>query len=139
MYSRQPVFLRLLVCALACALPSPVSAQQETASLTGTVQDESGAIVQKAVVTLTNVHTNAIATTETDESGRYRFASLRPGEYSGGVEHAGFSRAVLDGLTLQVADVKAIDVILETGQVTESVQVDARPSLLDTQTSSRGR
>ena len=63
MCSRQPVFLPLLVCALACALPSPVSAQQETASVTGTVRDESGAIVQKAVVTLTNVHTNTIATT----------------------------------------------------------------------------
>ena len=139
MCNRQPVFLPLLVCALACALPSPVSAQQETASITGTVRDESGAIVQKAVVTLTNVHTNTIATTQTDESGRYRFASLRPGEYSVGVEHAGFSRAVLDALTLQVADVKAIDVILKTGPITESVQVDAPASLLDTQTSSRGQ
>ena len=121
-----------------CASPFAVAAQQETATITGSVKDQSGAIVPKATVTVTNRQTNISVKTEADDTGFYIIPSLRPGEYSVTVESAGFSKVVRSGVTLQVAQVARIDLTLQPGQLTESVEVVAATPLLDTQTSSRG-
>lgn len=106
--------------------------------MTGTVRDPSGAVVPKATVTVTNIQTNISVKTETDEAGFYTLPSLRPGEYSVTAESAGFSKVVRTGVTLQVAQVARIDVALQSGAVTETVEVVGATSLLDTETSSRG-
>src|SRR5688572_8225060 len=124
MSRRQPLALLLATCV--CLCPSFAWAQQETATMTGLVRDESGAIVPKATVTVTNVQTNISIKTETDESGAYVIPSLRPGEYSVTVESSGFRKFVRTGVTLQA------------GGLTETVEVVGATSLLDTQTSSRG-
>ena len=121
-----------------CACPLAAAAQQETATITGIVKDQSGAIVPKATVTVTNTQTNISVKTEADDSGFYIIPSLRPGEYSVTVESPGFSKVVRSGVTLQIAQVARIDLTLQTGQLTESVEVVAATPLLDTQTSSRG-
>jgi hypothetical protein len=118
--------------------PCTALAQQETATITGSVRDASGARVSKATVTITNVETNVSTKTETDERGFYVVPSLRPGEYSIAAETAGFPKTVRTGVRLQVAQVALIDVTLQTGQVTETVEVVGASPLLDTQTSSRG-
>ena len=64
--------------------------------------------------------------------------SLRPGDYSVTAESAGFSRIVRTGVTLQVAQVARIDLTLQPGAVSETVEVVGATSLLDTETSSRG-
>ena len=135
--SRRPSLVLLV---LTCALLDPLAAtaQQETATITGLVRDESGAIVPKATVTVTNVQTNISVKTETDESGAYVIPSLRPGEYSVTVESSGFRKFVRTGVTLQVAQVARVDLTLQTGGLTETVEVVGATSLLDTQTSSRG-
>src|SRR6187397_376868 len=88
----------LLVIAL-CACPLAADAQQETATITGSVKDQSGAIVPKATVTVTNTQTNISVKTEADDTGFYIVPSLRPGEYSVTVESAGFSKVVRSGVT----------------------------------------
>jgi Carboxypeptidase regulatory-like domain len=113
-------------------------AQQETATLTGAVKDASGALVPGATVTATNIGTNIATTTTTNEDGIYTIPSLRPGKYTVTVEIAGFSRVIRSGVTLQVAQVAQLDVTLQTGQITEAVEVVGGASLLETQTSSRG-
>ncbi len=71
--------------------------------MTGLVRDESGAVVPKAVVTVTNVQTNISVKTETDDAGAYVIPSLRPGEYSVTVESPGFRKFVRTGVTLQAS------------------------------------
>ena len=133
---RQLLVLLLVACA--SALSSTAAAQQETATITGIVRDESGAIVRRATVTVTNTQTNISVKTETDDDGAYVVPSLRPGEYSVTAESQGFPRTVRTGVTLQVAQVARIDITLQPGQLTETVEVVGATSLLDTQTSSRG-
>ena len=135
MHRRPLTVLFLFTCLLFC---SPASAQQETATITGIVRDASGAVVPKATVTVTNVQTNISVKTETDGEGAYVIPSLRPGEYSVAAESSGFPKMVRTGVTLQVAQVARIDVTLQSGQLTETVEVVGATPLLDTQTSSRG-
>jgi len=123
---------------LLCALPAAALAQQETATISGTITDATGASVPNAVVIVTNVQTGISVRTEATEAGTYVVPSLRPGDYSIAVESKGFQKTVRTGVTLQVAQVARIDVTLQTGALTESVEVVAATPLLDTLTSSRG-
>jgi Carboxypeptidase regulatory-like domain/TonB dependent receptor-like, beta-barrel len=125
-----------IVCS-AC-LASPALAQQETATITGTVRDASGAVVPGATVTVVNVETNISARTQSGEDGAYVIPSLRPGDYSVTVESTGFQKTVRTGVTLQVAQVARVDIALQPGQLTDAVEVVGRTPLLDAMTSSRG-
>jgi Carboxypeptidase regulatory-like domain len=120
------------------ACPPLAFAQQETATLTGTVRDASGAIVPRATVTVTNTKTNVSAKTQAGDDGTYVIPSLRPSEYTVTVESPGFQKTVLTGLILQVAQVAQVDVTVQTGQLSETVEVVGASPLLDTMTSSRG-
>jgi len=115
-----------------------VGAQQETAKLTGEVKDSSGALVAGAHITVTNVRTNISVNTETNDQGFYTVASLKPGDYSITVEKTGFSKTLHSGVTLQINQVARIDITLQTGQVTESVEIAGGAPLLESETSSRG-
>jgi hypothetical protein len=137
MHRRQPVFLLSFICA--CAVALPVAAQQETATLTGTVRDDSGAVVQHARVTVTNVLTNTSAHTETDDGGFYRLTGMRPGRYTVTTELAGFSLGIHRGIILQIDETTVVDVTLKPGPVTESIEVQSAASLLQTQSSGRGQ
>ncbi|MEO7407102.1 MAG: carboxypeptidase-like regulatory domain-containing protein, partial [Vicinamibacterales bacterium] len=132
---RLPFLLLLLS---AWIVPLTAFAQQETATMTGAVRDPSGATMPKATVTVTNIRTNISVKTKTDDAGVYTIPSLRPGEYSVTAESPGFSKVVRTGVTLQVAQVARIDVTLQPGAVTETIEVVGATSLLDTETSSRG-
>ena len=135
---RRPLRLFVLVCTYVLLCAASGLAQQETATITGTVTDSTGAIVPKATVVATNVQTNLSVKTETDDAGLYVIPSLRPGEYSVTVESSGFRKIIRSGITLQVAQVARLDVSLDPGNVTEAVEVVGATSLLETQTSSRG-
>ncbi|MGH9313547.1 MAG: carboxypeptidase regulatory-like domain-containing protein [Vicinamibacterales bacterium] len=124
------------MCLFVC--PLRALAQQETATITGTVSDGTGAVVPGATVTVTNVHTNISLKTQTDSRGAFVVPSLRPGEYALTAESAGFQKTVRTGVTLQVAQVARIDLALQTGQLTETVEVVGASPILETQTSSRG-
>src|SRR5688572_22132768 len=130
--------LRTLLAVLLCALPAAAIAQQETATIAGTVTDATGAVVPHAVVVATNVQTGISVKTTATDAGTYVIPSLRPGDYSIAVESQGFQKTVRTGVTLQVAQVARIDVTLQTGQLTEVVEVAGATPLLETLTSSRG-
>jgi Carboxypeptidase regulatory-like domain/TonB dependent receptor len=121
-----------------CLCVAPAAAQQETATITGTITDATGAVIPRAAVTVTNVLTNQSVKTESDDQGLYVVPSLRPGEYSVTAESSGFPKTVRSGITLQVAQVARVNITLQTGQLTEVVEVVGATSLLETQTSSRG-
>ena len=113
MFKRQLLFPFLAI--LLSAFPAFGFAQQETATITGTVRDQSGAVVPRATVTVTNVQTNISVKTESDDAGSFVIPSLRPGEYSVTAESSGFPKIIRTGVTLQVAQVARIDMTLQAG------------------------
>jgi hypothetical protein len=126
--------LVLLVCAL-----RPGVAQVATAELSGTVVDPTGASIPNAAVTAINAATNVVAReARTGASGEYVMTLLPPGNYTLTVEAPGFRKLQQTGVTLQVNQRAQLDLRLEVGQVTETVEVQGVAPLLESQSSSLG-
>jgi protocatechuate 3,4-dioxygenase beta subunit len=89
-------------------VPAHAVVQQETATITGTVRDASGATIAGAEVVATNTATNIVSRTLTGADGAYVIPSLRPGPYSIAIETTGFQEINRSGVTLQVAQVARI-------------------------------
>src|SRR5437763_4246317 len=110
----------MLLCAL---LTSVVCAQTSTSRITGIVTDSTGAGVPGATVTALNEATGGSQTQTTTDAGLYAFPSLPVGAYTISVERQGFKTAQKTGNILEVSTPLAVDVVLEPGQVTETVTV----------------
>jgi Carboxypeptidase regulatory-like domain len=107
------------------ALSAPAYAQRSTASLRGTVSDPTSAVIAGAKVTVKGEDTGLTRSTTTNSAGLYSFTDLPVGSYRIEVEFAGFRTAVRSHVGLNVADTRALDLQLETGEVTEQVTVEA--------------
>lgn len=99
--------------------------------------DGSGAPVEGAKVVVTNIEKNTATETTTNSSGRYVAQFLLPGKYQLIIEKPGFKKFVRGEIAVSAADRLAIDARLEVGAMTESVQVTATTSILQTETASR--
>ena len=130
---------RCAVLVLALVLfASLASAQVGSSTITGRVTDPSGAVVPKVSVSIVQIATNFTFTAVTNEDGLFRVPSLQPGAYRVTFEGAGFKRVVRDGVDLRTGDVMAVDVALQVGNVSESVEVTGAAPLLETETSATG-
>jgi|SRR5579871_873691 len=109
------------------------SAQAVYGSIAGTVYDSSGAGIPKAAVTITDLAKNISYTTTTNESGNYSQAHLIIGRYRVRVELAGFKTAVQEGVDLSVDTVTTIDVTLQPGDITQTIEVKEEIPLLKTE------
>jgi hypothetical protein len=127
-------FLALLVCA--CV---PSFAQFDTAAVVGTVKDNSGGAVAKAAITLLNPDTGIETKTTSGENGDYTFENVKVGRYTVIAEAAGFSKAEAKDVRVDVNARQRVDLTLQVGQVTETVQVSAAAALLETDTSEHGQ
>jgi len=132
----RPV-LKFILCSIAIAALSAYG-QVATAELSGTVSDATGAAVGGAKVTATNVATNIERSTTTGADGSYIVQLLPPGDYVLTAEASGFRRAVQRGITLQINQQAQIDITLQLGQVSESVEVTAAAPLIQSEASSLG-
>ena len=111
---------------------------QTFGEVTGRVTDASGAVIPGASITLTNVNTNAVRETLTAEAGSYTFPSVPPGVYRLRTELAGFKTAASEQFEVQVQQVLRLDVVLQVGQVSETVEVAATAELLQSETAALG-
>jgi hypothetical protein len=127
---------KLLICLFSVAA---LRAQFEYGEILGTIRDASGAVITKAKVTLRNVETNVERAGISNGQGAYSFPGLRAGQYAVRTEQVGFRSAKTEILTLRTGDHLRIDVQLDTGQVTEQVEVNASTNALETDTSSLGQ
>jgi hypothetical protein len=118
---------------------TPTIAQTIRATLTGTVIDPNGGIVQGAAVTATNIATNISSVAKTNQDGIYTFTALAPGEYVVEVGVSGFKRAVQSGVVLQIAQASRLDVTLEVGAITEEVRVVSEAPLVRSTSSELGQ
>ncbi len=114
-------------------------AQFDTAEVLGTVKDNSGAVVSRAGVTLTNEATNIRANATTDDGGNFNFTNVKIGKYTLSAEAPGFSKAIAGGITVNVNARQRVDLTLQLGAVTESVQVTGAAASLQTDSSERGQ
>ena len=113
-------------------------AQEVRATLLGNVTDPTGLAVVGAHVTAVNTETTVEAATETNTGGYYVIPGLNPGTYRLRVTTTGFKTFERGPFPLRVNEQVRVDVPLELGAVTESVTVDALPTLLETQTAISG-
>jgi hypothetical protein len=119
-----------LVLALAL-LPHPVTAQATTGTISGTVADDSKAVLPGVTVTVRNTETGATRTLVSDERGGYRALNLPPGLYSVAAELAGFAPARRENLTLEIGRDLNADLTMKIGTVTEQVTVQGAASIIE--------
>jgi hypothetical protein len=112
--------------------------QAFTASLTGTVTDNTGSVVPQVVITITNIATGTTLSLITDAGGDYTASLLPPGDYRVTAEVTGFKRSVREPVTLLVDQRQRLDFAMELGQVTENVNVSAQASQVQADTATVG-
>ena len=109
-----------------------LNAQTENATLSGTITDQSGAVVSGADIQLTNIETGIAAHTVSNQSGLYVFSNVRPGHYRMTVDKPGFRQIVLTDLTVNVQEVLGRNFSLKVGAVGESVTVSGETAKINT-------
>lgn len=112
----------------------PVAAQEVSASITGVVTDPSGAAIVNASVNARDIDRGTSWPTTTNESGVYFFPRVPPGRYELRFEAQGFKTTTRPDVTLEVNQRARLNIALEIGQVTDSVQVLGEAPLLQTDT-----
>jgi hypothetical protein len=123
-----PIFLLVTLCVAAWA--------QDTASITGTVTDPSGAALASAEVTISNVAQGINRKATANSSGDYLFASLPIGSYDLTVTVKGFKTYEAKGVVLRVAEKARVDVVLQVGTIsTEVVVQGSEVAQVETQSS----
>jgi len=131
-----PVALRTMLCLLCLAAVgsnSPLFAQRsDRATISGVVSDPQGSPVPGATVTVKNEDTGVETVHTTNESGAYTSPPLVLGRYSVSVDLSGFKKAVTSGVVLQGGDALRLDVTLQVGALTESVEVVGASGLSET-------
>lgn len=129
-------FVALVCCVLLCG--EVVLAQSGSASLTGRVADQNGAIIPGANVSVVNNGTNIVSSAHTNDAGVYSFPSLAPGSYTLTVEQSGFAKEVRPGVELNVGGNLSIDFALKIGSTSETVTVTGGAPPVNTTSSSLG-
>src|SRR5437660_2961779 len=135
---------RMGVCVLAgllavASVGAMAWAQATTAQISGTAKDQSGAVLPGVEVTVTQTATGAKRSTVSNETGNYVLASLPLGPYMLQAELPGFKAYVQTGIVLQVDANPTINVVLQIGQVSEQVEVQADAGLVETRTTAIGQ
>ena len=112
---------------------------QDTATLRGTVTDQSGGVIVGAKVTLTNTNTNVARSTASGNDGSYLFTSVVVGTYSLTVTHASFQTVLQTGIVLNLNQNGRVDVAMKLGESTQTVEVTAVVAQVDTSSAVLGK
>jgi hypothetical protein len=112
---------------------------QTTASLRGTVTDQSGGVVAGAKVTAVNTGTDLSRSTATGSDGGYLFNVLPVGKYKVTVEKSGFTTFAQTGIVLELTQAARLDVSLKVGTSTQTVEVTGNVAQVDTTTAALGK
>src|SRR5690348_6018590 len=136
MYRRAALLSRcVLLTVLLCWL---TVAQDTTGTITGVVQDRSGASVPGVQVKILNTETGFSRTVETSSTGEYKVPFIPVGFYSVTVQKAGFKTQQQNAVRIEILSTRTINFSLELGSTSETVQVASQVPLLDLETSQAG-
>ncbi|HLJ44816.1 MAG TPA: TonB-dependent receptor [Bryobacteraceae bacterium] len=132
--------LHVLIVFAGCLLfAAPVFAQFDTAEVLGTIRDSSGGSLANATVTLINQDTGIQVKTTTDANGNYDFFNVKVGRYTINAELSGFSKFTTTDVIVNVNARQRVDVTMQVGIVTQSVEVSSVAAALDTDSSEHGQ
>jgi outer membrane receptor protein involved in Fe transport len=131
--------MAVLLATILLGFSEPVRGQAVNATLLGTVTDASGAAVGNAKITITETNTGISHTSQTNESGNYVLPDLPPGTYTVTAELSGFKRASRAAIDLVVNSTERVDLVLEPGNVSETITVEAETPILQTERADTGR
>jgi hypothetical protein len=124
--------MRVCVLVFACLAGLAICRADELAAVTGLVTDPNGRSVPGVTVIITNLATNVVSRTVTNDQGIYRVPSLQPGIYRMTLDKDGFKSIVKSGVELHVQDVASINFELQIGSVNETVTVEAGGLVINT-------
>ncbi|MBO0797890.1 MAG: TonB-dependent receptor, partial [Blastocatellia bacterium] len=140
----RPALMLLIIVSVILALlllmgGSTASYAQTTGSATlrGTVKDQSGAVVTRATVALINEATRLERKTTSNEQGTFVFSAVDPASYTIKIESTGFKTLEQNSLILSPNDVRGVEFVLEVGAPTETVTVTAATETLQTETGAK--
>src|SRR6202140_1605277 len=111
------------------------SAQVSTATISGVVQDQSGAVISGATVTIRNVDTGTVRTLTSDAGGRYLAPDLPLGSYEVQGQQSGFQTEVRSGITLTGGRESVVNLALKVGQISDKVTITAEAPLVESTSS----
>src|SRR5207248_554453 len=114
-------------------------AQSVYGTIAGTITDSSGAAIANATVTLTNLGTGEKHTMEASPSGQYTFVNILPGRYRVEGEKSGFKKVVREPVVVEIESGLRVDLVLQVGAQTETVEVTGEAPLLQPETQSLGQ
>src|SRR2546425_1346868 len=133
------VGISVLVGILVSALTCTAVWAQSTAQVSGTVKDQTGAVLPGVDVTATQTDTGLKRSAVTDETGSYVLTNLPVGPYRLEAALPGFRTFVQTGIVLQVGANPVVNVSLQVGQVSEQVEVQADAALVETRSTGVGQ
>jgi hypothetical protein len=112
---------------------------QTTGTITGTVRDNTGAVIPGATVTVTETNMGTALKFTSDAAGFYNAPLLIPGTYSVAVEKDGFQKSIQSGVVVETATTERVDAVLQIGSVTQTVSVSTQTSQVQTETADVGQ
>lgn len=115
---------------------SRIQAQVDQGTITGVVQDPSGAVIGNASVKLTDTNTGLALETHASGSGVFFFSPVKIGQYTVAVSAPNFETTVQQNLTLHVSQTLNVPIVLKPGAVTETVTVTSAPPVLQNEEAS---
>ncbi|MBI4456645.1 MAG: TonB-dependent receptor [Acidobacteria bacterium] len=133
MFRRSFYFSILFFYAVSCY--QRVVAQTTTATISGTVKDDTGAVLPGVSVTIKHLDTGRTRAVISDDAGRYHGPNLELGNYEVQAELAGFQTAVRSGIKLSVGQEAVLDFVMKVGQISERVVVSEEAPLVQTTSS----
>jgi hypothetical protein len=114
-------------------LASAAFAQTDRGTITGTVLDQTGAVVANASIEARSATTSETYKAGSTGTGNYTLSNLPAGSYELSISTSGFKKYVRPGVTVQVAETLRADATLEVGATTDTVTVNAEAPLLKTE------
>ncbi len=123
--------INILFCVCLVLIPR-ASAQTTTATLLGTVKDQTGAVLANVNVAAKSVETGLQRTVTTDNEGRFRIGELTPGEYEVQAERQGFTTGVRSGIVLTVGRESTVDFALNVGNINEKTIITSPGTQVET-------
>src|SRR3989475_11056365 len=131
--------IHVVIAFLFCILTCIGAWGQSTAQVSGAVKDQTGAVLPGTEVTMTQTETGLMRTTVTDETGSYSLPNLPIGPYRLEASLPGFRSYAQSGIVLQVGSNPVINIVLQGGQVSAAVEVQANAALVETRSAAVGQ
>ncbi|HEV2522426.1 MAG TPA: TonB-dependent receptor [Candidatus Acidoferrales bacterium] len=131
-------FLTFVALVFSLWLPATAQAQVAGATLSGTITDQSGAVIPQATISIKNIDTGITRTTTASTAGFYSVPNLLPGSYEVRTSAQGFSTEVKTGVTLTVGEQQVLDFTMQVGQTSQTVVVTTEAPNVELASSSIG-